>query len=103
MSERKKGRPSRLGDVVPAVLEQSGLGARLEQAWVIVHWPTVVGREIAKVTQAISVDRKGVLTVAVTSHAWMAELSLMAPELLRVINEKTGAQKVERIRWRLVR
>ncbi len=103
MSERKRGKPTRLGDVVPTVLDESGLGARLEQAGVIVHWPAIVGREIAKVTEPISIDRKGVLTVAVTSNAWMNELSMMVPELLRAINEKAGSRKVEQIRWRLVR
>jgi predicted nucleic acid-binding Zn ribbon protein len=103
MSDRKKSRPTRLGDVVPEVLGQSGLAERLEQAGVIVHWPAIVGREIAKVTQPVSVDRKGVLTVAVTSNAWMTELSMMAPELLRAINEKAGSRKVVQIRWRLVR
>ncbi len=103
MTERRRGKPTRLGDVVPDVLDQSGLAERLEQAAVIVHWTAIVGREIAKVTEPISIDRKGVLTVAVTSSAWMTELSMMAPELLRVINEKAGSRKVERIRWRLVR
>jgi predicted nucleic acid-binding Zn ribbon protein len=103
MTERKRGKPTRLGDVVPTVLDKSGLGARLEQAAVIVHWSAIVGRDIAKVTQPISIDRKGVLTVAVTSNAWMNELSMMVPELLRAINEKAGSRKVERIRWQLVR
>ncbi len=103
MSERKRGKPTPLKDVVPAVLGQSGLAERLEQAAVIVHWPAIVGREISKVTQPLSIDRQGVLQVAVTSNAWMTELSMMEPELLRAINEKAGSRKVERIRWRLVR
>ena len=103
MSERKKGRPTPLGEVMPEVLGQSGLAERLEQASVIVHWAQIVGREIAKVTQPISVDRKGVLQVAVTSNAWMTELSMMTPELLRAINEKAGSRKVVQIRWQLVR
>ena len=103
MSERKKSRPTPLGEVMPEVLGKSGLAARLEQAAVIVQWSAIVGREIAKVTEPISIDRKGVLTVAVTSNAWMTELSMMAPELLREINEKAGSRKVVQIRWRLVR
>ena len=69
----------------------------------IVHWPSFVGREIAKVAQPISIDKQGVLQVAVTNNSWMTELSMMEPELLRVINEKAGSRKVQRIRWRLVR
>ena len=103
MSERKRGKPTPLKDVVPTVLSQRGLSQRLEQAAVIVHWPAIVGREIAKVAQPIAIDKQGVLQVAVTNNAWMTELSMMEPELLRVINEKAGSRKVQRIRWRLVR
>lgn len=103
MSERKRGKPTPLKDVVPTVLNQRGLSQRLEQAAVIVHWPAIVGREIAKVAQPISIDKQGVLQVAVTNNAWMTELSMMEPELLRAINEKAGSRKVQRIRWRLVR
>ena len=52
-----------------------------------------MGKEIAKVTQPISVDRRGVLLVAVTTNAWMNELAMMEPELLRVINEESGANE----------
>lgn len=103
MSDGKKRRPTRLGEVVPEVLEQAGLSARMERAAVIVHWPTVVGREISKVTQAISIDARGLLTVAVSSSAWMTELSLMAPELVRALNAKAGSAQVAAIKWRLVR
>lgn len=103
MTDRKPGKPTPLRDVVPAVLGAGGLSERLEQAAVIVHWPAIVGREIAKVAQPISIDRKGVLTVAVTNNAWMTELSMMELDLLRAINEKAGPRKVDRIRWRLVR
>jgi predicted nucleic acid-binding Zn ribbon protein len=103
VSERKPGKPTRLGEVLPAVLGQEPLRARMEQAAAIVHWPAIVGPQIAKVTQALSVDRQGVLQVAVTNSAWMNELAMMEPELLRAINEKSGARKVARIRWRLVR
>lgn len=103
MSERGRGKPTRLGDVLPAVMGDEKLRARLEHVSVIVNWPAIVGPQIARVTQPQSVNRQGVLLVAVTSSAWMNELAMMEPELLRVINQKSGGRKVERIRWRLVR
>ncbi|OYV74269.1 MAG: hypothetical protein B7Z72_00555 [Gemmatimonadetes bacterium 21-71-4] len=81
----------------------NALKARLEQAVVITDWASIVGRDIAKVAQPVSISRQGVLTVAVTNAAWMTELAMMELELLRVINEKSGRAKVDRIRWRLVR
>jgi len=103
VTERKRGKPTLLGDVIPQVLGGGGLGARLEQAAVIMHWPAIVGANIAKVAQPISINRQGVLVVAVTSSAWMTELAMMEVELLVAINEKAGERKVTRIRWQLVR
>jgi predicted nucleic acid-binding Zn ribbon protein len=103
VTERKRGKPTRLGEVLPGVMGKSGLRARLDQAGVILNWATIVGPEIAKVTQAISVDRKGVLLVAVTTTAWMNELAMMERELVTAINERSGGNKVEHIRWRLIR
>jgi len=103
VTERKRGKPTRLSELLPGVLDESGLKARLEQAVVITDWASIVGKDIAKVAQPISISRQGVLTVAVTNAAWMTELAMMELELLRVINEKSGRAKVDRIRWRLVR
>jgi predicted nucleic acid-binding Zn ribbon protein len=39
----------------------------------------------------------------VTTNAWMTELSLMEPVLLRRINERTGKLSIKKIRWQLRR
>jgi len=39
------------------------------------------------------------LFVHVTTNAWMNELSLLEPELLRSLNAKAGRIPVRRIRW----
>jgi predicted nucleic acid-binding Zn ribbon protein len=41
------------------------------------------------------------LFVQVTTNAWMNELSLLEPELLRSLNVKAGRIPVRRIRWLL--
>jgi predicted nucleic acid-binding Zn ribbon protein len=41
--------------------------------------------------------------VAVQSHAWMTELSLLEPELLRALNAQPGRPPVQRIRLTLKR
>ena len=50
-----------------------------------------------------SISADGTLFVAVTTNAWMNELSLMEPELLRALNAKEGRVPVRRIRWLLRR
>jgi len=101
--QEKKRKPEALGNVVGAFLKQSKLEARVEMASVVPEWELLVGKQIAKVTQPISVTADGTLFVAVKTNAWMTELSLMEPQLLRALNAKSGRQRVKKIRLRLMR
>ena len=103
MTERKKRPPKKLGDVMGDVLSKSGIKDRIAQASVIPDWPSLVGAQIAKVTEPLSVTPQGTLFVSVTTNAWMTELSLMEPELLRRLNERTGNLSIKKIRWQLRR
>lgn len=102
MSPARK-KPSPIGDVLAGVLRDTGLAARVEQAGIIPEWPTLVGAQIATVTDPKSIAADGTLFVAVTTNAWMNELSLMEPELLRALNAKEGRLAIKRIRWLLRR
>src|SRR5213082_1789533 len=99
MSERKKKKPESIGNIVAAWLGQSGLGKRVDQAGIIPEWPKLVGPQIANVTSPQSISANGTLFVQVTTNAWMNELSLLEPELLRSLNAKPGRAPVRRIRW----
>jgi len=98
-----KKRPSSIADVLAGVLNDSGIAERVEQAGIIPEWPGLVGAQIAAVTEPMSVTADGTLFVAVTTNAWMTELSLMEPELLRALNGKEGRPPIRRIRWVLKR
>jgi predicted nucleic acid-binding Zn ribbon protein len=98
-----RDRPSPLGDVLANLLKESGLAERVEQAAVVPEWPALVGPAISAVTEPLLVTSDGTLFVAVRTNAWMTELSLMEPELLRAINAKEGRAPVRRIRWQLKR
>jgi predicted nucleic acid-binding Zn ribbon protein len=98
---RKK--PAAIGDVLAGVLQETGIAARVEQAGIIPEWSTLVGAQIAAVAEPMSVTADGTLFVNVTTNAWMNELSLMEPELLRALNAKEGRLPVRRIRWLLTR
>ena len=103
MTEPKKRKPKRVGDVMGDLLRQSGIADRIAQASVIPEWPKLVGPQIARVTQPQSITPTGTLFVAVTTNAWMTELSLMEPELLRRLNQRTGRLQIRKIRWQLAR
>jgi predicted nucleic acid-binding Zn ribbon protein len=101
MTEKK--RPVPISDALAAFLKNTGLEKRVEQATAIDDWPGVVGEQIAGVTKALSITPDGVLFVAVKTNAWMTELGLMEPELLRALNSRKTRDKVRKIRYRLDR
>jgi predicted nucleic acid-binding Zn ribbon protein len=92
----KKKRPETVGSIIAGVLGDRGLADRVKQAAIIPEWASLVGAQIAKVTTA-----NGTLFVSVTTNAWMNELSLLEPELLRSLNAKGDRAPVRRIRWML--
>ena len=62
-----------------------------------------MGPEIAGATQALSITDDGTLFVAVRSHAWMSELTMMERELLASVNRITGDKPILKLRWTLMR
>ena len=102
MSPAKK-KPAALGDVLANVLQRAGIAARVEQASIIPEWGSLVGPQIAQVTEPQSIAADGTLFVHVTTNAWMMELSLMEPELLRALNAKPERRAVKKIRWLIKR
>lgn len=99
----KKRKPVPISEALKGFLSQHGLVKRVQQAAAIEEWPKAVGDQIAGVTKALSITPDGVLFVAVSTHGWMTELSLMEPELLAALNVGRGRDKVRKIRYRLDR
>lgn len=85
-----------VGDVLNRFLSRRGLTAKLEAASAVSEWAECVGARIAAVTQPLRVS-EGTLFVAVASSAWMMELDLMKPELLRHLNAGKQAGKIQQI------
>ena len=102
-SNEKKRKPESLGNVVGNFLRDSKLQDRVDQASVVPEWELLVGKQIARVTKPISVTADGTLFIAVKTNAWMTELSLMEPQILRALNAKVGRQRVRKIRLQLMR
>jgi predicted nucleic acid-binding Zn ribbon protein len=100
---KRREKPKALGELLSTFLESSGLAARVEQAAIIPEWPSLVGAQIAAATEPLSVTADGTLFVAVRTNAWMTELSLLEPELLRALNAASGRARILRIRWQIKR
>jgi predicted nucleic acid-binding Zn ribbon protein len=98
-----RSRPTPLGDVLANVLARAGIADRVEQAAVVPEWASLVGPQIAAVTEPMSITGDGTLFVAVQSHGWMTELSLMEPALLAALNRRAGPLPIQKIRMVLKR
>ena len=103
MTERKKKKPEAIADVLQSWIDKSGIATRIGQAGVVPEWDKLVGPQIAAVTAPTSVSADGTLWVQVTTNAWMNELSLMEPQLLKAMNARPGGAKIRRIRWQVQR
>ena len=103
MRDEKKRKPEPIADVIAGWIDKSGIAKRIGQAHVVPDWSKLVGPQIAAVTAPTSVSVDGTLWVQVTTNAWMNELSLMEPQLLRAMNAPTGRTPIRRIRWQLKR
>lgn len=99
MSDGKKRTPAPVGDVLASVLQHAGLTDRVARAGVFPAWPRLVGGQIASVTEPVALQQDGTLVVMVTTHAWMQELTLLEPELLRSLNSDASRPPVTKLRW----
>ncbi len=103
MSDDRSRRFEKLGDVLSAVLKNAGLTDRVARAGVIREWAGIVGPQIAAITDPMLLQTDGTLVVAVKTHGWMTELSLLEPELMRRLNANTKRPPVTGLRWTLRR
>jgi len=88
-----------IGQVLERYLRRSGLKTRLDQASAVDDWEEVVGSQVAEVTTPEGVTPNGILFVRVQTAAWMQELQLSSPEILRKLGKR--GKKIRRIMWRV--
>lgn len=100
--ERDRG-PRAIAEALNKLLKSRGLDKDVARASVLEEWAEVVGPQIAAVTRPRLIAADGTLTVGVTTHAWMNELSLMERSLMAKMNASGSRVKVTRIRWELLR
>lgn len=88
----------RVAEVLTRYLDRSGLADKVEAATVVPDWARHVGDNIAEVTRPLRVS-EGVLFVAVRTSAWLTELKMMEPEILKRLNAGRKRGRIERIRF----
>jgi predicted nucleic acid-binding Zn ribbon protein len=76
-----------------------GITRTLREYNVLTSWSTIVGAQVARVTEAERIDH-GVLIVRVATAAWRAELSMKRVEILEKIKAAVGPTTIREIRFR---
>jgi predicted nucleic acid-binding Zn ribbon protein len=90
-----------LNKLVPGVMKRLGLEQRLQQSQVFYLWREIVGADIAKHAQPISL-RNGVLILVVDHPIWLQELSRYHKSLLiQKIKERVGKNAVRNLVFRI--
>lgn len=98
LNSRERKYATSLGEALEKYFERHGIKRRVRQASVVPEWEELVGTQIAEVTTPREVLRDGTLIVTVTSSAWLQELQMMSPEILRQLGRR--GKGIKRILWR---
>lgn len=98
MARGRGGQPADLGRVLDKLATALGLRARLGQEMVLLAWPAVVGKEIARITRPQEM-RGGVLVVRVRTSTWANQLTFFKDDIINRLNQGANTVAVSDIRW----
>lgn len=102
MKPRPKSQPTAVGEVLPGVLADLGLGEAATAARISEAWAAVVGAEAAAHSWPAAL-RAGVLDVEVDSSAWAQQIQLRRTALLAELAHRLEADAPRDLRLRLGR
>jgi predicted nucleic acid-binding Zn ribbon protein len=95
-----KRKIDRLSTTIAKILKSRGLESGLSEYKVFGNWEKTVGEVIALHAHPAMVRGKK-LTLIVDSPAWMQQLSLMKPELIKKMNRDLGKESIREITLKL--
>jgi predicted nucleic acid-binding Zn ribbon protein len=88
--------PQPLGRAIDRLLAERGWEAPAAIGGVVGRWPEIVGDEVASHCTPDGYD-DGILVVQADSTAWATQMRLLAPALVRRLNEELGDGTVRRV------
>ena len=90
-----------LQQLVPGVMQRLGLAQRLQEAQISQRWSELVGSDIARHAQPVSL-KNGLLIVVVDNSAWLQELDRnYKPLILQKIRACAGKTAVHKLVFRI--
>jgi predicted nucleic acid-binding Zn ribbon protein len=102
---RARRRPERGGDPRPFgaairdLLAERGWERQAAVGGVFGNWAQIVGRDVAEHTTPTAFE-EGVVTIVADSSTWAQQVKLLAPMLVRRLNEELGHNTVRRVNVR---
>ncbi len=93
----KKEKP--IGLLINQFLRQQGLEAPLQEYRLLAAWGEVAGLEVERVTRKLFV-RNQTLVVELSSPVIRSEMMMRRRDLVRMLNDKAGAQVITDIMFR---
>jgi len=96
----RPGEPQRVGELVPLVLDEIGLGAASSAVRLLRVWDAALGEGFARHCRPDGI-RNGVLYARVRDSGWMQRIQLEKPRILARIEEAVGEPLVRDLRLRV--
>lgn len=93
------GDPRPFGAAIRDLLAERGWEKQAAIGGVFGNWPQIVGKEVAEHTTPTAFEDGEVVIVA-DSSAWAQQVKLLAPTLVRRLNEELGDGTVRRVKVR---
>jgi predicted nucleic acid-binding Zn ribbon protein len=93
------GDPRRFGAAIRDLLAERGWERQAAVGGVFGNWAQIVGREVAEHTTPTAFE-DGVVTIVADSSTWAQQVRLLAPTLVRRLNEDLGDGTVRRVNVR---
>jgi len=98
---RRRGQPVSIGQLVPTVLDELGIGGGARIVRVVKCWKQAVGPEVAMHCRPVSFRAGDVLEAEVDSSVWCQQLKLRAPQLVAALRDALGDDAPRDLRFRV--
>lgn len=93
------GDPRPFGAAIRDLLAERGWERQAAVGGVFGNWARIVGKEVAEHTTPTAFE-DGVVTIVADSSTWAQQVKLLAPTLVRRLNEELGHDTVRRVKVR---
>ena len=87
-----------IGGPIKKFLRSAGLEKGIAQQNAMDIWPGVVGKNVSKNTEPISVEH-GTMTVKTETPAWRQELQFQKKQIIEALNKKLNKKVIKDIRF----